>query len=108
MKRNELNKIVGQVLLMNPKSRDDDFELISNVYYLINKNILGMTFNKVMQEHNELNLPSIESITRVRRKIQSLDPSLCSKAVKERRKKLEKEYRDYYSEFDRIMEGNYE
>lgn len=99
MKKNQIKveEMVYQILSSNPKTRDDDFELVAEFYYRLCPEILNMKFNYVFLGHKEFGLPSFESITRARRKIQSQNESLISRKAKEKRIFLEKEYRDYYS-----------
>jgi hypothetical protein len=48
-----------------------------------------------MYKHNEYNLPSYESVTRARRKVQETEPSLQG-TKRKRRMELEEECRQYY------------
>lgn len=79
-----------------PKARNSDMVL----YYMVccKRNIvsLGEPFGYVLMNLKELNLPSIESVGRVRRKIQELYPELASdEKVKEMREEQEEIYRKY-------------
>jgi hypothetical protein len=108
LKKNQIQveKLVREILINNPKARDDDFELVAEYYYKLNPNIVDMKFGYIFLGHKELGLTAIESITRARRKIQSLNPELCSSKTKEKRKKLEEEYRDYYSKYEELKGEN--
>lgn len=95
-KLQKVEKLVEKVLRGKIGTRDDDFCLIFNVYRELNEDIVYMDFRRVMRDHKELGLPSFESITRARRKIQSENPELgASKKAKEVRKDEERAFRDY-------------
>lgn len=87
---------VREALLHNPAARKDDFILIAEVY----KNYvpLDISLKAALINHKQLGLPSFASIIRVRRMLQSTDPSLCDKATVEKRADAEADYRDYSTE----------
>jgi len=47
MKKNQIKveEIVYQILMSNPKTRDDDFELVAEYYYRLCPEIINMKFN---------------------------------------------------------------
>jgi hypothetical protein len=53
-------------------------------------------FYEAVYNHQKYGLPSYESVTRARRKVQENEPALRGKTRK-KRKELEEEYRDWYS-----------
>lgn len=63
--------LVKDILETDPEARKDNFILIAQVYYKLNQDIGKLPFNLVMLGHKEFKLPSVESITRARRKLQS-------------------------------------
>lgn len=107
MKKNQIKveEIVYQILKSNPKTRDDDFELVAEYYYRLCPDILNMKFSYVFLGHKEFGLPSFESITRARRKIQARHIALASEKTIQKRNQLENEYRNYYSKYEEIKEG---
>lgn len=104
----KLEKIVENILRIYPDSRDDDFKLISLVYYNIHPETIAMNFNEIINKHKELNLPSFESITRARRKVQSLNQDLCNKETKRKREYEEEKYKIHFSEHREREEYIYE
>lgn len=69
-KLKNLENIVTRILEKVQKTREDDFLLTLSAYCIINPQIKSMSFVDVMQQHKELGLPSFESVTRCRRKVQ--------------------------------------
>ena len=90
MKRLELQPIVKEILEKSLIARDDDFILIGMVYYKLHPT--DYTFSYIAKHHKELKLPSFESITRARRKVQEEYPELINKEVKEIRTQEEIRY----------------
>lgn len=86
---------VRQILLENPAARDDDMLLYGA--FLAKFMIISVdeTFYHVMQTAKARKIPSYESITRARRKVQEQEPLLQGKRRKQR---MEEEaiYHDYY------------
>ena len=95
-KLQKVEKLVEKVLRGKIGTRDDDFCLIFNVYREINPDTVYMDFRRVMRDHAELGLPSFESITRARRKLQSEKPELgSSRKAKGIRKTEELDFKRY-------------
>lgn len=63
--------LVKSILEEDKETRKDDFKLIAEVYHRLNQEVGNLSFNIVMLGHKELKLPSVESITRSRRKLQA-------------------------------------
>ena len=86
---------VKAILTKYPQTRDNDMLLYGQ--YLFQKNLVGKeeTFFKVLASATKRNLPSYESVTRARRKVQEKEPSLRGKKYGQRQK-TEQEYHDYY------------
>lgn len=91
-----LENIVYTVLLKNKQTRKDDFILVLEVIREYCPSLIEMKIKDIMLEHKELGLPSFESITRARRKVQKGHPELIDKDAKKIRKELQKEYKNYY------------
>lgn len=93
---NSLKPIIKEYLEKYPVLRDDDWKLIGAVYngvYGIGHN---MGFLYVMKNHDELGLPSFESIRRTRQKVQEEYPALgSSKAKRSERQIAFNEYYDF-------------
>lgn len=68
--------MVEKVLREHPVTRDDDFKLYVWICSLVNPDIMKMEFGKALWFHDENGLPSYESITRARRKLQEQEPEL--------------------------------
>lgn len=86
---------VRDILIEYPKTRDDDMQL----YAIFVAKKAGVskndTFYYVLMHHNEYNLPSYESVTRARRKVQECEFTLRG-TKRTKRKDLQEEYREYY------------
>ncbi len=96
MRLKRVENKVEQILRDNPKTRDDDHELIAEYYNREHPEVLNMPFRYVFLGHNTLQLTSFKSIERARRKVQARFPELASKKTKLKREKLEQEYKNYY------------
>lgn len=86
---------VRQILIENPRTRDDDMLLYSA--FLAKFMIVGVdeTFYHVMQTAKARGIPSYESITRARRKVQEQEPMLQGESRK-RRMEEEQRYHEHY------------
>lgn len=93
-KLKKIETTVTRLLEENPLTRVDDFWLL-NAYYneIIDTNL--MSFKTVCEHHDELGLPSFESIRRCRQKIQANRPDLVEPGTAKHRRKLVEEYKDY-------------
>ena len=91
-----LEPIVRDALEKNPAARKDDFMLVLEVY----KNYIPIDtpLNVALQRHKLWGLPPFASIIRVRRKLQTMDPSLCDAATLEKRADAEADFKDYAKE----------
>lgn len=97
MEKNKTFDLVKSILENDPDTRDDDFVLIYKVaeHYGLETHSFGYALACWKMER----MPSFEAITRARRKVQELNPSLCSEErIAEMRRKQEKEYHDFYSD----------
>lgn len=106
MKKNQimLETLVHEVLTKYPSTRDDDFILVLETYKELCPPLIKFSFDVILREHKEYCLPSFESITRARRKVQAMYPELESYKTKLKRRSLEMEYRDYYCQKEREEE----
>ena len=92
-----LNKIeceVIDILEKHPETRGDDW-LLLKVFYnqIIDTSV--MSFATVCEHHDELGLPSFESIRRCRQKIQARRMDLVDPNTAKQRRKLVDDYKDY-------------
>ena len=90
----KMETIVKALLEEYPQTRGNDNALIAGVFWLIDPELMKMSFKEVLKMKG---LPSFESITRARRKIQEKYPILNDEKARKARQKEEKEYREYYS-----------
>ena len=96
MKLNTLEDMVREVLKKDPKARDDDRILTLDVWVNIFKINPRSPVAEVMRNKD---LPSQESIGRVRRKIQQKDESLRGSKQKEKiRLEAQEDYLEYARE----------
>ena len=85
-------KIVERLLISSPKLRDNDRQLVANVWFVqINKdqNIKTMSAKDFLHELAKGNVLSSESITRCRRKLQEENVSLRGERWDERHRAQE-------------------
>lgn len=86
---------VKRILNNWPATRDDDM-LLYAVFLAENKCVSSSeTFYKVMSTAKARKLPSYESVTRARRKVQEKEPDTRGARYKARQKE-ENEYHEYY------------
>ena len=90
-KNNELNNLVENILDDHPETRDDDLKLFVWVCYHTHPSLLNETLSKAFWNHDENGLPSFETITRIRRKVQEKNPRLRG-TLYEKRHHKEAEY----------------
>lgn len=89
----KVEKLVYASLVNKPETRSDDFLLILDVLKtFVSPNV---SLETVMTYHKVLGIPSIETITRTRRKLQNEYPELVDAEAKKIRKKEEEEFFQY-------------
>ena len=91
----KMETIVKTLLEEYPRTRGNDNALITGVFWLIDPELMNMPFKEVLKTKG---LPSFESITRARRKIQEKYPILNDEKARKVRQKEERKYRKYYAE----------
>ena len=87
--------IVKEVLQDHPDARDDDFRCFGWVCRKVCPSIMQMPFNMVLWQNKQLGLPSYESITRARRKVQEKCVDLRGKKYQARQDRQA----DYIAEY---------
>lgn len=90
---------VKAILQKNEDARNDDMTLYLIVCNTYLKGAGAMPFAEVMEQYKYLGLPSFESVSRTRRKLQARYPELAgSRPVQKMRATGEKAYRRYAKE----------
>lgn len=87
---------VKRILEERPETRDDDMKLYAIFVHMATGMSPKVGFYEAMYNHFKYDLPSYESITRARRKVQEQVEGLRG-TKRQRRKEMEEEYRDWYS-----------
>lgn len=87
--------MILEVLQDIEAARSDDYILYAEILERFYPEVAKMPFRKALMQHLEIAVPSYESIARVRRKVQRKYPEYESERAKQRRARLEIEYRNY-------------
>lgn len=96
---NNAHKLVKELLIVNPRLRDDDellwFSVCEEIYMRQTGNVLSCgAFAFLSYVRRENNLPTFGAVTRCRRKLQANHPELRGKLWEKRHAK-EAEYKEY-------------
>lgn len=92
-------QFVKSILERFPETRDDDMKLYARACWLKdNPAPPSVKFYEAVFHHDKYKLPSYESLTRARRKVQEKEENLRGNRYKSRHNE-ERKYRDYYSEW---------
>jgi len=95
MEKGKTFDLVKSILEEHPSARENDLELIWCVASEFE--LTRCTFTNTIVEWRKRKLPSFESLTRARRKVQELHPELRSEErVAEMRAEQERQYREFY------------
>lgn len=86
---------VYNLLFENSKLRGDDYLLYAEYLNRYTPRLLDQPLHEALTKHFERGLPSFESVTRARRKIQRRHPELYSKRAAAGRAKQEAAYLEY-------------
>lgn len=89
----QIEPIVEYALVFHPETRGDNFLL----YVEVLKRFIDtrLPIEDVFRRHKELGIPSLETITRCRRKLQELNPSLRDEEMEEVRRHERNAFYDY-------------
>lgn len=79
MDKKTIEQLVHAMLVDNEEARSDDFILLFEVYSHLQPYIGGMQFKDICRKHRQLGLPSVHSISRVRRMVFAKHPELKPK-----------------------------
>lgn len=94
-----LEQKIKYVMMRSMESRSDDWILTWGVYHWCYGMGYGTSFAEVMFRHRELELPTPESIARIRRKVQEKDKTFApTDDVEEFRRQREIMFYDYAKE----------
>lgn len=94
----EHKELVELMLKKYPEVRDDDMRLFACVCKALCPELMKQPFAQVIWYHSENNLPSYESITRCRRKLQEEHPELRGKKYLQRQER-QSEYIEKFGRF---------
>lgn len=86
---------VKAILTERPETRDDDMKLYAIFVHKTVRISSSVGFYEALYNHSKYNLPSYESVTRARRKVQEENPNLQGEK-RTKRLEMEEEYRQYY------------
>lgn len=90
-----MEKVVLQILEEKPATRKDDYVLMLEVCNKLCPDVLYHEFRTALYCHNALKIPSWETVSRCRRKVQEKYPYLKDENIAVIREAEEKEYIDY-------------
>ena len=93
--KNDIMAQVEKIMREHPEAKDDDFKLYGWACKESDARVMQLTFTQVLWNASKLNIPSYESVTRARRKLQELHPELRGVAYNKRMKK-QSEYKNNY------------
>ena len=85
--KNDIMAQVEKIMREHPEARDDDFKLYGWACKESDARVMQLTFTQVLWNASKLNIPSYESVTRARRKLQELHPELIGKKYQARQSK---------------------
>lgn len=88
---------VEKIMREHPEARDDDFKLYGWACKESDVRVMQLTFTQVLWNASKLNIPSYESVTRARRKLQEQHPELRGKKYQTRQSKQS----EYISKYGR-------
>lgn len=88
-----IEPLVENILNDIPTTRSDDFILILEVLKTFVTPTLSL--EAVFKNHVQLGIPSLETITRCRRKVQEKNPSLYEERSKKIRQQEEEKFKNY-------------
>ena len=101
--KNILDKVIN-LLTNHPSLRDSDERLTANIWYNHTKNVKEIDAVTLLSRFAKGNLPSYESISRCRRKIQEEKPELRGKKWEKRHSK-QKIIKKQIKEMGAILNG---
>lgn len=91
----KIESVVADILTDNPATRSDDYLLYREMCSRICPQAGALPLSTALEQHKALGMPSWETVSRCRRKIQERNPELRDPAAAKVRAEEEQEYRDY-------------
>jgi len=91
------DEIVRRLLIDKPETRDDDYYLLYEYLKDVNPQLKDKPLGEVLMFHKWYGLPSLETITRARRRNQAKYKELKSKKEIEKLRKKQEENFVFYS-----------
>ncbi len=91
----KLEDVIKPILEESETSRNDDYCLYCKVLEFTNPEAMNNSLFSCLMRHKELGLPSYESVSRVRRRLQAKYPHLESERTRKRRIEEAKAYIEY-------------
>lgn len=85
--KNDIMAQVEKIMREHSEARDDDFKLYGWACKESDARVMSLSFSQVLWNASKLNIPSYESVTRARRKLQELHPELRGKKYQARQSK---------------------
>lgn len=100
LEQNKLKEYVRQILITDERTRNDNDRLVCALYTMLLSErgacLQQLSFMSVMLNRKAYKLPSYESVTRCRRKLQEQDETLKSDDnVQAMREVMEQEYKEW-------------
>ena len=90
--------MVFKILTRSLEARNDDYVLMAEIIAEYYPQVAELPFQTALREHEKYGVPSFESFTRVRRKIQASIPALRGNRKKKQRAEMEQQFRGYARE----------
>lgn len=91
-----IEELVKEILSHNTDARDDDMTLYVYVCRSCLPDVKDMQFETVLLHYRSLGIPNLESVSRIRRKLQAKYPELASTPeITKRKKAHERMFRKY-------------
>lgn len=91
----KIESIVENILTEKPTTRSNDYLLYREMCSRLCPQAGDIPLTTALEHHKSLGLPSLETVSRCRRKIQERNPDLRDPATAKVRAAEEQEYRDY-------------
>lgn len=91
-------ELAKAIMIKYPDTRDDDMRLYAIVVHQKTRMPASVGFYEALYNHKRYKIPSYESVTRARRKVQEKEEALRGAKYLERQKRRE-EYREEYSPY---------
>lgn len=91
----KIESVVKDILTALPATRSDDYLLYKEMCNRVCPQAGALSLSEALLHHKALGMPSWETVSRCRRKIQERSPDLRDPATAKVRAEEEKEYKEY-------------